>query len=149
MMRKQGRKSKFSKPDSKTPVTNKLQIGTRGAAKVGKKSVSPGKKKRNIDADSDRNLEASPNILQNKASNKTSSLEEMAKHYKDEFLNNPKYSYITMDIRDPPNIPMLKELYKKVTESGGFKEVTASCKWNSIYREIKNYKGGNIFELYK
>lgn len=73
----------------------------------------------------------------------------MVKHYEDEFLNNPKYSYITMDIRDPPDKRMLMELYKKVTENGGFKDVTAKCAWTNIYRLSKNNKGGNIFELYK
>jgi hypothetical protein len=53
MMRRQGLKSKSSKSVSKPKTTNNVLLGTRIATKVGKKSAGQGKKKKNIDAESD------------------------------------------------------------------------------------------------
>jgi len=77
------------------------------------------------------------------------SVEELVKHYKDEFLDNPTYSYVTMDKRVTPDIEMLMKLYKAVVEKGGFKAVTANCEWSLIHRQLKLDEQASIFELYK
>lgn len=52
-MRRQGVKSKFSKSDSRPTTTTNVVLGARAATKADKKSAGQGRKKRNIDAESD------------------------------------------------------------------------------------------------
>ena len=82
-------------------------------------------------------------------SNCTSMVVGTVEHYEEKFLKHPKYSYLTMKIRDSPDKQKLMEIYNAVVQKGGFTAVTATWLWETLQREVEINKNADIFELYK
>lgn len=72
----------------------------------------------------------------------------LLKHYQNEFLNNPVYSFLTYNMSTYPNKNLLIKLYTEVVSQGGFKEVTAWNNWKNIDKKL-NLKEYQSFQLYK
>lgn len=75
--------------------------------------------------DISRDEEIKTEGTENEGPNDTWSDEKLAEHYTDHFLNNDKYSFVTMNIRNAPDKLKLMKIYRAVVLKGGFRAVTA------------------------
>lgn len=73
----------------------------------------------------------------------------LVKHYEENFLRDPKFSFITMRIREAPDKNKLMKIYSKVIEMGGFKAVTANSAWDEVASKLSLGHNENVFEIYK
>lgn len=76
-------------------------------------------------------------------------VDNLVKHYEENFLKNPRFSYLTINIRDPPDKNTLMKIYFTVCEMGGFKEVTANSAWDEVVKKLEWGSNDSIFEIYK
>jgi histone demethylase len=148
-MNKERQSKRGRKPKTKQPEQDQNKQGSRGRKPRGRKPASLVKSRETHEKESQ---DSSINHSEGEevyVSNRAKSLEDQAEHYQTEFLDSPKYSYITMNIRNPPNKHQLMEIYNAVTEKGGFKSVTANCQWTDVQEELQISYTTNVFELYK
>lgn len=143
---KLGSKGKSSK--SNQNLSDFIQSSSRITRAKNRKITDTIQSSESGDIDISSFLEPKEKVKQKVASNSHISLESLVEHYDEEFLRNPKYSFITMNLRDYPDKVTLMKLYQKVTENGGFKDVTANCKWDMISEAMPNQKV-DYFSMYK
>ena len=141
--------SSLRRSKSRSRPTDYIQSGSRFTRAKNKKIVRTIKTSLTREADLCKVLDSDSRPISSKTSNSNKDLNNLVKHYEEEFLRNPTYSYVTMGMRDAPDKPTLMRIYKKVTENGGFKEVTASSAWDKLHEQLDLGSNVNLFELYK
>lgn len=140
--------SRLRRSKSKSKPTDYIQSASRITRAKNKKIVHTIQNSDASEADVCKVLEPQPDPIPNLTSISTSDIETLVEHYEKEFLLNPTFSYLTMNIRDYPDKVFLMKLYRKVTEIGGFKNVTANSGWNEV-KEMLGRPKLDCFELYK
>lgn len=94
-------------------------------------------------------LESNDQTFEQKSMNMCKEPINLVKHYEENFLRNPKFSFVTMKIRDAPDKNKLMKIYSKVIEMGGFKAVTANSAWDEVANKLSLGHNENVFEIYK
>ena len=137
------------KSRSKSRPSDYIQIGSRITRAKDRKITNTLKTNQVEDKDIWKVLCTSKPPKVQKSTNNIKGIVNLVKHYEENFLKNPRFSFITMNIREAPNKTTLMKIYSAVSEMGGFKEVTANSAWDDVAQKVSLGSNDNIFEIYK